>query len=1553
MRRLVSVVVALLLVAGAVGADVYESDDPIGAWILPGETFTRAFSSSSDIDRVRFVATEGRSYELVFTAIDDIDGEMFVSRQSGDLLAYSDDDLRFETFSPRVRFIAGASETISVLVREYDGATGNYTIALNERGTLSSVFSLNETSVWVDDVFTATINVTCSDNPCGNVTVTLDPYIDPVAKRNPEGALSIRTANGVESVPAITRSGISERAVARIGERAPRALDVLRERGLLQEDIEAIYGELTVHTMLDDSISFIGATDVWAESTGSGSVCVIDTGVDYTHPGLGGCARTSNISDGSCDVVIGGYDFVNDDADPWDDDGHGTHVAGIVASRDPIYTGVAPGSKIVAVKSLDSFGDGFISDILSGVDYCVENKERFNITSIVMSLGTAQVFHGSCDALSGSSNISTAAQELPIFVAAGNEFDAAGDYLGLAWPACAPGVIPIVSVSLADTPSSFSNRDLKTIFAPGASITSLLDGGGYQALSGTSMAAPHAAGAANLFSSLWNDHYDQSLAPTAIRYLLELGDSITDPFSDTSYARVNVSKSAQFKGVVPTTPGARPFWTSNDNPVICDLGANESCVIEWNVTAEGPTGSYVFFAFLEDEFAITTSPTDTLTLIFEFESLVYDPLPVENVLSIGSYNGTVTLREDASAGWISIDAPGSANDVALAPLSLVDNRTFTFERTIGEDADGLETYAFTFTFNASNVSVEHNASYRLDATYPIVSGPSLIATNGSFNLTFSESMDTSSSALSFPSEAQVSLNASWLGDRVLGIEYDADNTSFDDLVNLSWAFTDLAGNPADEFELRLDARASNVSVLANATNASSAQRVSFTITPSEPLSALSYASDRFGCTNETSLLSSNVVLDCAVLDGFDAENASFTFNLSDVAGNEASITRTSIRVDSLAPRVADASLVTRSNANVSVPVLFNESSTPITLSTGDILVENASIILFADTTEREISASDAFGNEASFTVSFSFDDSPPLTTLNTTSSWQQGPVALGFSVSDASESTTQVVFDNGSVLAGNATIAAQGTHRFRYRSIDVAGNREGWKYATVRIDDAAPNVSISFFRDGDGQSIRVSASDALSGIATVSIEQNTALDTTRSGSSWTASVASGSVNVTVTDLAGNVFADEFVVPALPEVFSDPVNGSYVNGSILLSFIGDELNYSLSNGTSASVANNLSFTPAEGFFSVTGNVSSNATIEPFFLSFTIDRTSPKMTIEAPSEADGIVQVNLSASDAALDRVEIVVNGSIVASGSSATYELDPLSDGTGAIDLVLRAYDRAGNVNVSNLSINLSLPSNVTSLVENGSVTFDRSGIGSFVRSIAGLSSSNATIGVSDAANLSDLDVLVANVSIRAATTSEATVELAIPASAPEDLVLWRVSNGSVVRLSFTDVSNESRLRLIRFTTSGFSDFVIGTEYATCGEGVVSSTCVCGSDVVSSGYCCSGAPQSSSCVAVSTNSDGGGGGSSGGGSYIARPTEPIVNETVNVTESIAGNASELNITQDENVSATEPGIVNSTNVTMPVELFDEPESPQAPLVVLVVRVVLVAALLVVVKRRARS
>ncbi|HEY3714366.1 MAG TPA: S8 family serine peptidase [Jatrophihabitantaceae bacterium] len=151
--------------------------------------------------------------------------------------------------------------------------------------------------------------------------------------------------------------------------------------------VAAVYPDQAMHASVDADVSLINAPQVWQTRDSLGkpvegggeTVAVVDTGIDYTHPDLGG-------GFGRGYKVVGGYDFVNGDADPMDDNGHGTHVAGIVAGEGT-RTGVAPKAELTAYKVLDSSGNGYESTVIAGLEAAVatDNPHRADIVNMSLS----------------------------------------------------------------------------------------------------------------------------------------------------------------------------------------------------------------------------------------------------------------------------------------------------------------------------------------------------------------------------------------------------------------------------------------------------------------------------------------------------------------------------------------------------------------------------------------------------------------------------------------------------------------------------------------------------------------------------------------------------------------------------------------------------------------------------------------------------------------------------------------------------------------------------------------------------------------------------------------------------------------------------------------------------------------------------------------------------------------------------------------------------------------------------------------------------------------
>jgi subtilisin family serine protease len=179
-----------------------------------------------------------------------------------------------------------------------------------------------------------------------------------------------------------------------------------------------------------------------------------DEDINYTSFNITKVRGYNSTSSHICDKVIGGYDFYNDDPNPMDDEGHGTHVAGIIAANGSIK-GVAPDAKIVAIKALGNDG-GWNADIISGIEYCTNHADEYNITVISMSLGGEELYDNYCD--SDNSLMATAinnavAKNISVVVATGNN----GSLTKISSPACIQNATRVgSSLKSIDELSSFS-----------------------------------------------------------------------------------------------------------------------------------------------------------------------------------------------------------------------------------------------------------------------------------------------------------------------------------------------------------------------------------------------------------------------------------------------------------------------------------------------------------------------------------------------------------------------------------------------------------------------------------------------------------------------------------------------------------------------------------------------------------------------------------------------------------------------------------------------------------------------------------------------------------------------------------------------------------------------------------------------------------------------------------------------------------------------------------------------------------------------------------------
>ncbi|MFH1065486.1 MAG: S8 family serine peptidase, partial [Nanoarchaeota archaeon] len=612
MKRLIFGIIGIALLALmlpliiATSADSYEED---GDWqhakavLTNGTWYSHTFHNSTDFDFINFSGINGVQY--IIETSGSMDTHMTLYDTDGtSKLDYNDDVELGEQRNSRIVLDVTVNSTYFVNISELYNAEGSYNVRIIEQGRLiSSLVSHTSASIVTQNrVFTFASSLQCLSADCYNVTATLDPEIKAVKKavelkknKAEDKVLSMLEDNDKVDVIVIMKQKPLENKIKKAALSASE-YSALSSEGFEKKheyatfngfsgsmtkeslaelesnpDVEAIYFDREVHAFLDTSIPQINADDAWATQvngvniTGVGeTICILDTGIAYDHADFGSCIRTSNINDGSCPKVVGGYDYVNTDSDPYDDNWHGSHVSGIAASEDSTYRGVAPSARIVMMKVLNAAGSGSSSNVIAGIDWCVANAVSLNITAISMSLGIQNQKHEFyCPNAAEKASIDAAvAAGIPVFIAAGNE-----DYTdGISTPSCIESATSVGSVNSADSFAENRGRILN-IVAPGVLIDATSYTGGHVAATGTSMAAPHAAAMALLLKQYVKLKFARNLTAEQIKHnMMTSGKMVYDSSSKLSFPRIDALSGINSKGIIPTTVGAKPFYSLTPNP---------------------------------------------------------------------------------------------------------------------------------------------------------------------------------------------------------------------------------------------------------------------------------------------------------------------------------------------------------------------------------------------------------------------------------------------------------------------------------------------------------------------------------------------------------------------------------------------------------------------------------------------------------------------------------------------------------------------------------------------------------------------------------------------------------------------------------------------------------------------------------------------------------------------------------------------------------------------------------------------------------------------------
>ena len=603
----------------------------------------------------------------------------------------------------------------------------------------------------------------------------------------------------------------------------------------------------------------IGAPKAWDISEGSGvSVAVIDTGIDSTHPDLAG------------NVVL--YrNYVNPAASAADDEGHGTHVAGIIAAvrnNAAFGAGTAPKATLYAFKVLDSTGAGDDAGVSSAI------RDAVDLTPcriISMSLGGPGSDPALEDAVAHARSLGAI-----VIAAAGNDGVSTPSY-----PAAITGVIGVGAVDSANKLASFSNfgsADLD-IVAPGVGILSTLPGGKTASWSGTSMATPFVSGAAAL---VWAAR--PSLDAAAVTDLLlstaqDLGATGTDqtyghglvrpdlalaalsPVPDTTAPTTTSDAKASYVGT------ATVHLTATDNAGGSGV-AHTYHVLDGGAQAEGTTlivgaaGPHVLEFWSQDTAGNVETPHKTAT--FTVNTLTFKITPSAGARGSISPATVQTIESGASSAVFAI-TPNAGYHVADV---LVD----------GASVGAVTSYQFT------NVTADHTISALFAAdTFTITPGA---GANGSISPATAQAVTSGSNAAFSMTPAG--------GYHVADVLVDGASVG----AVTSYTFTNVtanhtiavtfAANPVVTYTITANADANGAIAPNGAQVVNSGANVTFTITPAAGFYIAGVVVDGVSAGAVSSYTFTNVVADHTIAATFEADPpAPFTITAS--AGANGSI----------------------------------------------------------------------------------------------------------------------------------------------------------------------------------------------------------------------------------------------------------------------------------------------------------------------------------------------------------------------------------------------------------------------------------------------------------------------------------------------------------------------------------------------------------------------------------------------------------------------------------------------------------------------------------------
>ncbi|WP_396610683.1 S8 family serine peptidase [Haloferax sp. S1W] len=373
----------------------------------------------------------------------------------------------------------------------------------------------------------------------------------------------------------------------------------------------------------------VDAEKVHTTTTGEGAhVAIIDTGIDNDHPDL-----SENLGSGvSFTVGPPWSDSSSTDPKDWDDgNGHGTHCAGIAGAVDngSGVVGVATKPTLHAVKVLDNSGSGSYSDVAAGIEYVA--NQGWDVGSLSLGGGLSSTIKDACDYAYGEGVL--------LVAAAGND----GEDVENTAPAAYSSVVAVSATADDDSIPSWSNYgDEIELAAPGVSIYSTYKSGGYETLSGTSMACPHVSGAGGLLMStgLSNTDARSTLQSSAE----DLGASGRD--IHYGYGLLDVEAAVGGSDDDGSTDTTAPTAPSN----LSSPGHTDTTVdLSWDASSDDGSGVDYYTVYVDSTaWGTTTETSETVTDLSAETSYDFYVTATDAAGNESSPSNTITVTTDAA-----------------------------------------------------------------------------------------------------------------------------------------------------------------------------------------------------------------------------------------------------------------------------------------------------------------------------------------------------------------------------------------------------------------------------------------------------------------------------------------------------------------------------------------------------------------------------------------------------------------------------------------------------------------------------------------------------------------------------------------------------------------------------------------------------------------------------------------------------------------------------------------------------------------------------------------